>query len=160
MSDALDLFARHLDLAPLRGRRRGVVRCRFHEDTRASLSVDLDRGLFHCFGCSVGGGMRRSAELVGEQREPQPRRSPARPQPPLETARRAVLATARHQPWARPGVIEQYRRADLFRMIACVIDGARRIATQRGPEDPQAWELLENAAALERVAALKGADVA
>ena len=35
--------------------RRGLVRCRFHPDRHASLSIDLDRGLFNCFGCGVHG---------------------------------------------------------------------------------------------------------
>ena len=66
MRAAAESFARHLDLAPLRGRRRGSVRCIFHQERTPSLSVDLDRGLFHCFGCGAEGGVRRFRELVGE----------------------------------------------------------------------------------------------
>jgi hypothetical protein len=29
--------------------------CPFHPDNDPSLSVDLDRGLYHCFGCEAGG---------------------------------------------------------------------------------------------------------
>src|SRR5262245_5570956 len=61
-----DLFARHLDLAPLRSRRRGLVRCPFHRDRTPSLSVDLDAAIFNCFGCGAHGGWKRFAELVGE----------------------------------------------------------------------------------------------
>lgn len=73
----------------------------------------------------------------------------------LDEARARVLAEARRQRWARPGVIERYRDADTFRAMARVIDRARRIATQLGPEDLKAWELLEHAAALERIATLE-----
>lgn len=33
------------------------VLCPFHQDTTPSLSVDIERGLFHCFSCGVGGGL-------------------------------------------------------------------------------------------------------
>ncbi|MBI4345706.1 MAG: hypothetical protein HY553_02555 [Elusimicrobia bacterium] len=74
---------------------------------------------------------------------------------PLEAARRRVLALAHHQAWARPGVTERYRRADLLRLVDHIIDGARRVATQLGSNDPQGWELLEHAAGLERVLLLE-----
>src|SRR5262245_43722088 len=61
-----ELCDRHLDLRPLRGRARGLVRCIFHHDDTESLSLDLGKGLFHCFGCDVGGGAKRFAALVGE----------------------------------------------------------------------------------------------
>lgn len=53
MIDANALFAQHLDLAPLGARRRSVVCCRFYEDRTPSLSVDLDAGILHCFGCGA-----------------------------------------------------------------------------------------------------------
>jgi DNA primase len=31
-------------------------RCPFHEDTTASLVVTAPKNLWHCFGCSIGGG--------------------------------------------------------------------------------------------------------
>ena len=45
---------------------KGLVRCIFHQEKTASLSIDLRREVFHCFGCGVGGGNRKFAELVGE----------------------------------------------------------------------------------------------
>ncbi len=66
-NSAESLFARHLDLSALNGRRRGRVRCIFHDDHDPSLSVDLDKGLFYCFGCGVKGGIKRFAELVRER---------------------------------------------------------------------------------------------
>ena len=71
MIDALALFERHLDLRPLHGRARGLVRCRFHEDRTGSLSVDLAQGVFNCFGCGAQGGVRKFRELVGETGSPQ-----------------------------------------------------------------------------------------
>lgn len=35
----------------------GMAICPFHPDTNPSLSVDVDRGLYHCFGCEAGGDL-------------------------------------------------------------------------------------------------------
>ena len=32
-----------------------VARCPWHEDTEPSLSVDREKGLYHCFGCGESG---------------------------------------------------------------------------------------------------------
>lgn len=149
--EARDLLERHLDLGPLRGRRRGLVRCIFHGDERASLSVDLDRGLFHCFGCGMGGGLRRFSELVGE-------RSPASAWP-----RRALsvydeaLRLARSHPAYRDGVRDLYAIADYVRSArrACAHDRAR--ATRLGDVE-EAWEALERCARVERLALAVEAD--
>jgi hypothetical protein len=63
----LHLFAKHLDLSGLRASRGRVV-CIFCPDKSKppALSLDLDRGLFHCFRCGVGGGVLAFARLVGE----------------------------------------------------------------------------------------------
>jgi hypothetical protein len=45
---------------------RGLVRCIFHHEKTASLSIDTERGLFHCFGCGIGGGVSAFALAVGE----------------------------------------------------------------------------------------------
>lgn len=66
LPDPLPLFERHLDLRPLHGRARGLVKCAFHEDRKASLSVDTAQGLFHCFSCGAQGGIKHFLELVGE----------------------------------------------------------------------------------------------
>jgi hypothetical protein len=44
----------------------GLVRCIFHPEKTASLSIDTERGLFHCFGCGIGGGVSAFALAVGE----------------------------------------------------------------------------------------------
>lgn len=60
-----DLLARHLPTFPPRNG-RGMVLCIFHSEKTPSLSIDLEKGVFHCFGCGVGGGVKKFAELVGE----------------------------------------------------------------------------------------------
>lgn len=92
LAQAPNLFARHLDLEPLRGRRRGSVRCIFHEERTPSLSIDLDRGVFYCFGCGAQGGVRRFAELVGES-SPGPLRLGLQ-EPEAERGRREVFEAA------------------------------------------------------------------
>lgn len=42
-------------------RSRGNVSCPLHEDVNPSMSVDLRRGVWHCFSCDAGGGW---AQLV------------------------------------------------------------------------------------------------
>ncbi len=60
-----DLVHRHIPgFAPKNG--RGVVLCLFHKEKTPSLSIDLKKGVFHCFGCGFAGGVKRFAELVGE----------------------------------------------------------------------------------------------
>ncbi|WP_447985026.1 CHC2 zinc finger domain-containing protein [Nitrospira sp. Nam74] len=39
------------------GPTKAVAHCIFHEDHRPSLHIDLNRRLFHCFGCGVGGDL-------------------------------------------------------------------------------------------------------
>lgn len=48
------------------GRRRITALCLFHPEKNPSLSIDLEKAVFHCFGCGVGEGVKRFAELVGE----------------------------------------------------------------------------------------------
>jgi hypothetical protein len=139
-SDAL--FARHLNLAPLGGRRRGLVPCRFHAERTASLSVDLDRGIFHCFGCGAQGGVKRFAERVGEGA-----RTPARPthyRSPLDEARAAILLQARRQPWNGVDVLHNREMAGWVRF------GHRRVLELRAAGHERVdWDCLANAARIE-----------
>lgn len=146
-----ELFGRYLDLAPLRGKLKGTVRCIFgHPDRTPSLSIDLKRGLFHCFGCGVDGGLKRFADLVGEPfGERRPANSQRRARSPLDEAHAAVLCEARRQPWARPGVQELFTAADWIRARRRLIDRVRRAATEAGPTEA-AWEALAAATAEER----------
>jgi hypothetical protein len=144
------VFARHLDLTPLRGRRAGLVRCRFHApDQHPSLSIDLDRGLFHCHTCGAQGGVTSFAELVGE-RPTSPRLHP-HPETELDRARREIVAQARvaderavsWAPWhlANAAVRRYFRAADQAR---------RLVMDHLGPDHSRTWPLLEQAADVER----------
>lgn len=149
---AAELFGRYVDLSPLRGKLRGKVRCIFHQPDRTpSLSIDLECGLFYCFSCLVGGGLRRFAELAGAALDdnygrPEPR---GRTRSLLQEARTGALREARRQPWARPGVHELYRVSDWTRLIRRRIDHVRRAATAAGPT-AAVWRILALAAEMER----------
>lgn len=137
--NAPDVFARYLDLAPLAGRSAGRVRCIFHEERTPSLSVDLARGLFHCFGCGAQGGVRAFLRRVGEDvGPPPPRRAPS--------AFEEVVELARSQPWNRPGVLDSYRRADEARGQRRLADECRRYAAAHPMDDETRWALLADAA--------------
>ncbi len=142
---AYELFARHLDLGPLGGKSRGKVRCIFgHLDRVPSLSVDLERGVFHCFSCGAKGGLRAFAARVGEPLDAHPLNRPRRPRSPREEARAAILRAARRHSWAwRLTRIT----ADEFRRRQQAIDRVRRVA---GGDTEATWDLLDQAAADER----------
>lgn len=44
-----------------------VVRCPFHDDRLPSLSIDLDRGLWICFGCGLRGGLSSLARRMDRE---------------------------------------------------------------------------------------------
>ena len=151
-ADSADvLFARHLDLARLRGRRRGYVRCIFHDDRTPSLSIDLDRGLFHCFGCGVGGGLRRFAELVGAERPSVVGSGPTVARDALQSARRAVLDRERAAQRRRDRYRPQLQAADDFRQVMQAVDQGRALATAAGESEP-VWGLLALVAIMETAA--------
>jgi CHC2 zinc finger len=146
-TDARVLFNNYLDLSPLRGRPRGVVRCIFHRDKTASLSVDVDKGVFHCFGCAQQGGLRRFAQLVGEVTAA-PSRRPSPNESPLEEAQRLLRYEQRRQErmehWAE--------LCSTMRELLCLerlISRARDHATALGPDSDRAWELLADAAVVQ-----------
>jgi CHC2-type zinc finger protein len=50
-------FESRLPDAKFRGNTpRKMERCPFHNDGTASLSIDMDSGVFNCFGCNTHGG--------------------------------------------------------------------------------------------------------
>ena len=144
------VLERHVNLAPLRGRRRGLTHCLFHEDRHPSLSVDLDRGLFNCFSCGRQGGLTHFAELVGEPVGFSRRRENARPETEAARARREVLARDRRATAKRVEALPWWFANDHIRRCWNAARDARRIATQLGPEDSRTWPLLERAARVER----------
>lgn len=102
--EAEEVFGRYLDMSRLRGR-RGLVPCIFHGDQEASLSVDLDKATFYCFGCSLSGGVTDFKRLVGIARvvglkpsRPKSSTQPARPPEWVKPPRVADLAAARRFP--------------------------------------------------------------
>ena len=141
------VFARHLDLAPLGQRRRGLVRCIFHADRTASLSVDLDAGVFNCFGCMASGGVKAFAERVGEWQAATT--SPVRQRSPRDEA----LADAHRQLARLAPHLDVYRQADEIRHDHQLVAAVRAVATRLGDTD-LSWELLAVAADLERGAQL------
>jgi hypothetical protein len=153
---ARDLFARHLDLAPLRGKRRGLVRCIWHEDRTPSFSVDLDKLIFYCHSCGVGGGYKRFAELVGEVPS---RRTRITYISPLDEARHDVLtrerAAAARRNQFRPLMIA----SDNYRHTMRAVGAVRWMASVLGPEVEDVWSLLEDAAYLETSARAELAEV-
>jgi DNA primase len=52
--DMVDLVSARTELRRA-GPGRYMGRCPFHEERTASLSVDAERKLYHCFGCGAGG---------------------------------------------------------------------------------------------------------
>jgi len=143
---AVSVFERHLDLAPLRSRRRGLVFCIFHDDRRRpSLSVDLERGLFNCFACGAQGGIRRFAELVGET-VAAPK---CRPESPWQEAMRRAAQTARRQAERMAGWEDWNRCADFIRWSVRLVDQVRRDITTLGLDHPRTWPALERAARVE-----------
>ncbi len=64
-----DLFTRHIQGLKPSANGEALGLCPFHEDNRPSLSVNLESGLWHCFGCGKKGNSGQFAELVGESSE-------------------------------------------------------------------------------------------
>jgi len=158
MNTAAALFERHLDLRPLRGRDRGLVRCRFHEDRTGSLSVDVARGLFNCFGCGVRGGVRRFAELVGESSsQAQPRREPKESE--WTVAWRAAVREGRAQYGRRGDWLPWLFANGAAQLMTKTATAARRAGTTLGPDHVRTWSLLELAAHVERAALLAEAQL-
>jgi hypothetical protein len=57
-----EVIEKYLDLR--KGGREQVGLCPFHADKNPSLSVNEEKGLFHCFGCGAGGDVIRFIELI------------------------------------------------------------------------------------------------
>jgi len=147
-----DLLRRHgVDVARLRSG-RGKVRCILpgHDDTTPSLSLDLERCLFNCFGCGRGGGLKALRELLGET--PMALGPVSRPESDIQMARREAMqqelrTRERRTEWAPWECLNAYiRRSDV------AVTAARGVATELGPNDARTWPLLELTAAVEREA--------
>lgn len=56
-------YTRHIPGFNPNGKTEVQCLCPFHDDTNPSLSVNLKKGLFRCFGCGVSGGVVKFIEL-------------------------------------------------------------------------------------------------
>jgi hypothetical protein len=144
-----ELCERHLDLRPLRGRSSGLVRCIFHDDCTESLSIDLIRGLFHCFGCDVGGRIRRFAKLVGEASSPAPENQMVSPRDWLEEARAIAYVEGLRQRQRLEAYRDYIAACDALRHLGRNIQMARAGASQFDPDSEETWERLHNIAIAE-----------
>ena len=59
------LLEQHVSKLKVRGS-KATGCCPFHPDRTPSFSADLEKCVWHCFGCGDGGGVKDFAELVGE----------------------------------------------------------------------------------------------
>lgn len=62
-----DVIEKLLDTPIPERSQNAMVRCPFHGDEHASMSVDLDRGLWVCFGCGEKGGINKLARLMNTE---------------------------------------------------------------------------------------------
>jgi CHC2 zinc finger len=58
----LEIVSEHVLLR--RSGKEHIGPCPFHDDTHPSLSVNEEKGLFHCFGCGESGDVIRFVELI------------------------------------------------------------------------------------------------
>jgi hypothetical protein len=111
----LGLLERHVPSLQTRGD-KGMGLCPLHPDKHPSFSVDIARGLWHCFACVRGGGVKALAESLGESWEPLPSLTSYRPRPKIHRQRidHDAFSTDRvaYEDWCRETFIaltDQYR---------------------------------------------------
>lgn len=85
----LGLLERHVSGLRISGNRATGL-CPFHDDHNPSFRADLERGVWYCFACGKGGGVRDFTLLVGEGWEN------TRSESHTTRVRRAVFARRRH----------------------------------------------------------------
>lgn len=61
VADIVTVISDHVSLRKAGARYKGL--CPFHGEKTPSFTVDRDKGLFHCFGCQVGGDVFKFVEL-------------------------------------------------------------------------------------------------
>jgi DNA primase len=129
--DILALIGQHVALKRAGRYYRGL--CPFHQEKTPSFNVDPDRGLFHCFGCGVGGDMfdfvMRTANLTFmEAADDLARRAGVT----LETSPRAAERASE-----REAVLRALDAADAYfrAMLAKRGEKARAYLARRGVDD-------------------------
>jgi len=68
-------YSKHLKRPKWGGHDEGSARCPFHNDCKASLSVNRETGLWFCHACNVGGTAREFAKRIGVEAPADDRRS-------------------------------------------------------------------------------------
>ena len=69
MSDILSLFERHCTNIKGRGNQR-IALCPFHEDTKHSFSINIDKGVYNCKSCGESGNAVKFAKAFDENPKP------------------------------------------------------------------------------------------
>lgn len=64
MADYEEFAERHLNVQSKSGREWMCI-CVFHEDRNASMQFNIDKGMFVCFSCGVGGGIKKLEQRLG-----------------------------------------------------------------------------------------------
>jgi len=72
--DYARIYSKHIPEIGNKTEGQVLVKCIFHDDEHPSLSINLDEGIFHCFGCNVSGNIDTFLELVGEKKEKEKRK--------------------------------------------------------------------------------------
>ena len=118
------------------------------------MSVDVDKGVFHCFGCAEQGGVRRFAQLVGElDATPAPQGRPWKSE--LQQARRRVMDAER---WRQMRMAEW---GPLLHAMAWLRTMERLVGVgpRRRQDSGAGWAALDDAAVLERFVDTKSAEI-
>jgi hypothetical protein len=112
-----DLLERHVPKLAIKGTKATGL-CLFHPDRHPSFSADLAKGVFHCFGCGIGGGVKKFAELVGEPWNSAHRETRA------VRVHRAAMAAAQEEfgAWERQAMVQV---TDRYREILGELEVAR-----------------------------------
>jgi hypothetical protein len=118
-----------------------VARCPAHQDRRPSLFVGEREGRLlvydraqHCRPEEIMGALGLGLRDLFTEARLRSSSSSSSPwsSSPLAEARRKILASARRQRWARPGVMERYRVADLIRECRELAVDIQNVATEIG----------------------------
>tara|TARA_R110002012_G_scaffold290317_1_gene483917 strand:+ start:1023 stop:1874 length:852 start_codon:yes stop_codon:yes gene_type:complete len=69
MSEILSLFERHCENIKGRGNQL-IALCPFHDDTKHSFSINIDKGLYNCKSCGESGNAIKFAKEFGDDPKP------------------------------------------------------------------------------------------
>ena len=132
----LTLLKTHVPRFSIRGKKATGL-CPFRAENTPSFSADLERGVFYCFGCGKGGGVKDFALAVGE-----PWAEKTKSDSRATKANRLALECARtaYRAWERQKfntLVEQYRQLEAERKVAEV--AYRTISRRLDLYSPEEW---------------------